>query len=345
MPANISVRDGKASFMGVREPAWHGLGTVLNRPATAAEALSAANLDWQVVKQPLFAGEDEKRPISDYFAVVREDAKKRDTTVLGIVGSDYTPLQNRDAFQFFDPLVGENAAVYHTAGALGKGERVWIQAKLPGYIRVVGDDITNKFLLLSNIHGGRGAVEIKFTPIRVVCQNTLTMALWQGPALRIAHTWDVRERLLIAANRITMRFDEIASVFGEMAKVQMNKERMSEYLRAVFPDPPQGWSFAHNLPELLQARRDREAAEYLAETGRGTEIKGVKGTLWAAYNGVAEYIDYFRFDQAEPERRLREIWFGDGYLAKARAYWIAEQKLKIWVDRSVNSRDCVYSLA
>jgi Domain of unknown function (DUF932) len=92
--------------------------------------------------------------------------------------------------------------VYHTAGALGNGERVWILAKLPDDIRVIGDDIANKYLLLSNRHDGYSAVQIKFTPIRVACQNTLTMALSQGPTLRVPHTKDVHQRLRIAANML-----------------------------------------------------------------------------------------------------------------------------------------------
>lgn len=129
MPANINECDGHAAVMVVGEPAWHRLGTVLDHPATAAEALAAAHLDWRVIKQPLFAGNDARRAVSNYFAIVREDEwKQNKTTVLGIVGKDYTPLQNREAFDFFDPIVGEGAAIYHTAGALGEGERVWILA-------------------------------------------------------------------------------------------------------------------------------------------------------------------------------------------------------------------------
>src|SRR5205807_7988364 len=127
------------------------LGTVRWRPAGAAVGIDAANLGWSVVKKPLFAGANEYRRVPDYFSMVREDDwNSNKSTILGIVSKGYTPLQNREAFTFFDPIIGQNAAVYHTAGALGKGERVWILSKLPGEIRVIGDDITHKYLLLSN---------------------------------------------------------------------------------------------------------------------------------------------------------------------------------------------------
>jgi phage/plasmid-like protein (TIGR03299 family) len=332
MPANINERDGQAAVMVVREPAWHNLGKVLDHPATAAEAISSAKLDWSVIKQPLFAGSDELRGVSDYFAVVREDDWKKDkTTVLGIVGKDYTPLQNLEAFQFFDPIVGEKEAVYHTAGALGEGERVWILAKLPSDIRVIGDDITHKYLLLSNSHDGNSAVQIKFTPIRVVCENTLTLALREGPTLRIPHTKDVRERLRMAANllnAIKIRFSEIEGVFGRMAKVRMNEQRLTRYFAGVFPDPNGGGDEERYERALLQAQRDRAAAEYRAEMGKGTDLAGVRGTLWAAYNGVTEYIDYERFSNSTAGRQVNAIWFGEGYSAKARAYKVAEQELK-----------------
>jgi phage/plasmid-like protein (TIGR03299 family) len=333
MPANLNERNGQTAVMVVGEPAWHQLGQVLDQPATAAEAISAAKLDWNVIKQPLFAGSEEHLRIPARFAVVREDDwKNKKATVLGLVGKDYMPLQNRQAFEFFDPIVGEKAAVYRTAGALGEGERVWILAKLPGDIRVIGDDIAHKYLLLSNSHDGNSAVQIKFTPIRVVCENTLTMALRDGPTLRIPHTKDVRERLRVAANLlngIKVRFSEIEGVFGKMAEAPMVEGRLSRYFQGVFPDPRRGSDDERYERALVQAQRDRAGAEYRAEMGKGMDLPGVRGTLWAAYNGVTEYIDYDRFGGSTPSRQLNAIWFGDGYSAKVRAYRVAEQQLKV----------------
>jgi phage/plasmid-like protein (TIGR03299 family) len=330
MPHNISQQNGEAEIMVVGEPAWHRLGTVLNKPATAEQAIQAAHLDWEVIKQPLFAGVSEHYSVTGYYTIVRGDdwGKKKKATVLGIVGEDYTPVQNREAFRFFDPIVGEKAAIYHTAGALGNGERVWILAKLPDEIRVIGDDITEKYLLLSNSHDGNSAIQIKFTPIRVVCQNTLTMALSQGPTLRVPHTRDVQERLRIAAsmlNAVKVRYSELEGVFRKMTSVQMRGDKLQHYLVQVFPDPRRKADEARYESALEQARTDRAGAEYLFEMGKGNQQRGVVGTLWAAYNGVAEYIDYRRYAKATEKRQVEAIWFGDGYSVKARAYTAAEK--------------------
>lgn len=328
--------DGKASMMYAGKEPWHGLGTKLEKPATAEEAIWAGKLDWAVEKQPLFAvgvnsagNGSVALAIPDKFAVVRRDKwGERNCPVLGIVGADYTPLQNREAFSFFDAIVDQGAAIYHTAGALGKGERVWIIAKLPSDIQVVEGDIANKFLLLSNSHDGNSSVQIKFTPIRVVCQNTLTMALSQGPTIRVPHTRDLHERLKNAEKALGLihnRFGQIEKSFQGMAQVKMNEERVKEYLNLVLPNPrsPEGEQGRN------RAEQDRIAAEHYYKNGRGNRMKGVSETLWAAYNGVTEYIDHRQSKQTR-DRRLNSIWFGDGYLVKARAFKVAEEKIKPW---------------
>jgi hypothetical protein len=131
------------------EVPWHKLGTRLDHPATAEEAIQAAGLDYTVAKRPMKAIIHGHRysDVPDHFATVRMDTGD----VLGVVGNRYQPIQNQTALSFFDPLVGADEAVYETAGALGKGERIWILAKLPGYIKVRGKDIVNKYLLLDYV--------------------------------------------------------------------------------------------------------------------------------------------------------------------------------------------------
>lgn len=326
MAHNLLIQNGQASMFYINEVPWHGLGIKLNKPATAQEAITAANLEWQVIKLPLSAG-SKHIPVPDKFAIVRKTGSlvQKTDPVLGVVGKDYTPLQNRDAFKFFDPIVGQNAAIYHTAGALGNGERVWILAKLPGHIRVVGDDISEKYLLLSNSHDGKSSVQIKFTPVRVVCQNTLTMALNDGQAFRVVHHADIHEKLEQAHKMLGLihdQFDSMEQTFQQMSRVKMNSNRLTEYLATVYPD-----SQEPNKMELVQ--RDRNWSEYFFDQGRGNRLPGVAGTLWAAFNGVTEWLDHRKSRQNE-NQRLASSWFGGSYQTKARAYSVAMDKMAGW---------------
>ena len=330
MAHELEIRNGEASMFYVRDAPWHGLGQKLDGPATAAEAIKAARMDWTVRKIPLHASDGKiELTLPDKYAVVRADLwGQPGCRALGIVGRDYRPLQNRDAFAFFDPIVGQSAAIYHTAGVLGDGERVWILAKLPKEIRVVGDDIAEKYLLLSNSHDGQSSVQMKFTPIRVVCQNTLTMALSQGPTVRAAHMPNLEQRLQVARRLLGLienRFEKIGDAFREMVKVQMNGGRLAEYLGLVFPDPKD----PENEKAVARVNQDRAWATYFFDQGKGNRVAGVQGTLWAAYNGVAELVDHRQTTQND-EWRLRAVWFGTGYSVKARAFSVATAKKAAW---------------
>jgi phage/plasmid-like protein (TIGR03299 family) len=254
-------------------------------------------------------------------------ARIRKQPVLGIVGDDYTPLQNTEAFTFFDPIVGDNAAIYHTAGALGNGERIWVLAKLPVQIRVVGEDVSEKYLLLANSHDGKSCVQIKFTPVRVVCQNTLTLALNSGDCLRVLHNPDVQIRLREASKVlgiVNTRFDNLEQSFQAMTRVAMNANRLSDYLHLVYPEEED---------EVAQVRvqRDRQWSEYFFDQGRGNKLPGVQGSLWAAFNGVTEWVDH-RKTRQNPHQRLTSTWFGDNYRIKARAFRVAEEKMEAWLN-------------
>jgi phage/plasmid-like protein (TIGR03299 family) len=328
MSANLLIQNGEASMFYIDEVPWHGLGTKLDKPATAQEAITAAKLDWPVVKLPLFAGSI-RIPVPDRFAVVRKTGNliARTDPVLGVVSNEYAPLQNREAFAFFDPIVDQDAAIYHTAGALGQGERVWILAKLPGHIRVVGDDITEKYLLLSNSHDGKSSVQIKFTPVRVVCQNTLTLALNDGPVCRVIHHADIHDKLKQAHEMlgiITERFDEMERSFQAMSRVQVNRQRLGEYLATVYSD-----SKEPDRQELVQ--RDRNWSEYFFDQGRGNQLQGVAGSLWAAFNGVTEWQDH-RQTRQNSNQRLHSAWFGKSSRTKARAFSVAQDKIQAWLN-------------
>lgn len=264
--------DGKAEMMYVGDMPWHGLGTRLTEPPTAAEAILAARLDWRVVKKQLYVGE-EHRPLPGQYAIVREDRWNRsEDGLFGTVSQAYTPLQNVDAFGFFDPIVSTGAAFYESAGALRKGERVWVMARLRNDFEITKDDTIARFLLLSNTHDGTGSVQVKFTPVRVVCKNTLVEALGRGPSIRIAHTRDMRFRLQDAADEvlaaIQRHFDQLGKRFRAMLQVQIVEAHLRSYLAAVFPEPARGKDEKRYQKALAQMRRDREESARLFTAGK-----------------------------------------------------------------------------
>jgi len=331
MAHNLEIRNGEASMFYVNEPPWHKLGRKLAAPATAEEAIQAAKLDWEVAKVPLYAaGNARMLPVQGKFGIVRKDKwGSDDCTVLGVVGEQYTPLQNREAFTFFDPIVGQGAAVYHTAGVLGAGERIWILAKLPDSITVKNGDITDKFLLLSNSHDGESAVQVKFTPIRVVCENTLTMALGKGKTIRVAHTKNVQQRLKEAQRLLGIIRDEFAEIekdFNKMAEIEMDDDRLGVYFGLVFPDPVD----PDDRRGAERAAKQRSWARRFFANGKGNRDHGIEGTLWAAYNGVTEFIDHRKTQQSD-EGKLSSLWFGNGCSIKARAYRMAKEKMEGWL--------------
>src|SRR5947207_1772295 len=320
MAHQLPADNGRASRMYAGDVPWHGLGTHLNKPATADEAIVAARLDWEVIKRPrarrILSGPAQS---NQNLALVRNDRSGAfDGAVLGYVDESYTPLQNREAFEFFDPIVGTDAAVYETAGALGSGERVWILARLPRDLRVAGDDLVAPYLLLANCHGGNGGVELRFTPVRVVCGNTLSLALHLSRGLRLEHTPDLHARLQQAAwnlDEIKRQYARIENVFTAMARLPMTGGRLAAFLSGVFPLAPG----SRDGTPRRQVSQMRDSAVRLFETGRGNDAPPVRGTLWAAYNGVTELADY-HLESESPDTRLHSIWFGGAAELKICAY-------------------------
>ena len=170
MGHELATINGRTSMMYTAETPWHGLGYRLDAPATARDTIQAAGLDFDVTLSSMTTTDGIAIPSRK--AVVRTDSND----ILGVVGNSYVPVQNRQAFGFLDAIAAEGSIRYHTAGALRKGERIWLLGKLSGQIRVKGsDDLTEKYLLLSNSHDGSSALRVFFTPLRVVCANTLAV--------------------------------------------------------------------------------------------------------------------------------------------------------------------------
>ena len=329
MGHNLNETNGQVAMMYVGEVPWHKLGTKLDHPATAQEAIESAGLGFTVEKLSLKT-ETLDLPVESHFATVRDDTKQ----VLGVVGSRYVPIQNREAFSTFDALVGEDEAIYHTAGALGKGERIWLLAKLPDYIRVRGNDLVEKFLLLTNSHDGSSVVRVKLTPVRVVCENTLSLALSGAEQeVHIRHTAHASDRMKEAHEILGLTnklYQELDNIFNQMSNIRIDGRVLTDYIKKVFPDPPTN-GHSHRKNSI------REKVFELAHTGKGADLS--LGTLWGAYNAVTEYVDYYRQLTADDSTRLRSIWFGSGERIKKHAFKLALDMINGGVKTGVIKHD------
>jgi phage/plasmid-like protein (TIGR03299 family) len=299
---------------------WHRLGVHLQQPFTAQEAIEAAGLGYDVALRPLLTADG--TPVPMRKAVIRTDSGE----ALGVVGKAYVPVQNRDAFEFLDAVVADGGLRYHTAGALGHGERIWLLAKLPGSIRVNDtDDFVNKFLLLSNTHDGTTALRVFFTPIRVVCANTLNLAERRNvdQGIAIAHKGDLSTKIDQARQVLGLAsrfFNEAEAKINLLASHEPTPAQLERYFESVMPNPEGS--------DPTRAKNIREAFHRIFETGIGLDMPGVKNTTWAAYNAVTEWVDHHRPTRAKtPEartsRRLQSSWFGSGASLKSRSWELA----------------------
>ena len=294
--------------------AWHGIGTVVESEKTAKEAVTLAKLDYNVNMVNLFAGQEYQK-LDNHRAIIREDSKD----VLGITTKKYKIVQNANAFSFFDVVVGEGQAIYHSAGALGKGERIWILAKLNGDITVSKDDIVQKYLCLTNSHDGKSSLRMYFTPVRVVCQNTLNMSMADAKnGISIRHTGNIQYKVNEARRVLGISIDyykQFEQIIMQMENKQLQVEELNKYFDAVLKI---------NDEEKTSTRKDNQKNDLLSlfERGQG-QTEGNKHSLWKAYNAVTEYTDHYRTVkniEKDSSNKLSSIWFGSGAKLKEKAY-------------------------
>jgi phage/plasmid-like protein (TIGR03299 family) len=291
------------SMFYVGETPWHGLGNKLTSAPTVEEAIKQAGLDWAVHTRPIFLADGREVPA---MATVRAT----DGTILGVVGQRYQPLQNKDAFQWFDPLVSNGLVDLETAGSLNDGKRVWILARITqgSDLGIVGEDVIRKFILLSNSHDGTLAVRVGFVPIRVVCANTLAMAHdnAQSTLIRLKHSKAIvknLEGLREIINVANQSFEATAEQFRLLASKQINVKDLHNYVKVVL-----GHEKTEDADLSSRAENSIQNVIQLFETGRGNTLPGVKGTVWAAYNAVTEYLTHDANDNAD--KRYNSLWFG-----------------------------------
>ena len=320
MGHELSTLNGRTAMMYVGEVPWHGTGTKLDAPATALEAIEVAGLDYDVTLSDLTTSEG--IPVPSRKAVVRTDTND----VLGVVGNSYVPVQNCQAFGFLDAIAAEGGIRYHTAGALRRGERIWLLGKLPGSIRVKNsEDVTEKYLLLSNSHDGASALRVFFTPIRVCCANTLAMADRNGKTegIAIRHQGNLPAKVREAQEVLGLArryYDDLEIRLDFLAGHQPTAVQLGRYYEALYPDPADGSS--------TRARNVRDTLYNLFERGKGQEIPAIRHSSWAAFNAVTEFVDHHRSsrgrtDHERGSNRLDSAWFGSGNRLKQHAFRLA----------------------
>ena len=214
-----------------REKPWHGLGTMVAEAPNSKDALRLAGLNWKVLQEPVYTENEEL--IQGYKANVRDTDRK----VLGVVTDRYKVIQNEEAFAFTDTLLGEGIR-YETAGSLQEGRRVWMLARLPREF-IIGGERISPYMVFSNTHDGSGAVKTALTPIRVVCNNTLNLALRTAKrSWSMIHTGDISGKIEEAKNTLLLA-DEYMTALGQefenLRKIKLSEKQVLDYIKILLP--------------------------------------------------------------------------------------------------------------
>lgn len=349
---NFNVRLNRHAFVSVKEKPWHNLGVVVENKMTSSECIQLAGLDFNVVKVPNYA--DVRSHLADIGKAVKftempdsmvicgRDLKTRflnnpksfstirtDTyDILGTVGSDYHVVDNREAFDFFDGIVGSGAAIYETAGALGNGETIFITAKIPKLLSFGGgEDTVERYLVLSNTHDGSRSLEAFITNVRVVCNNTLAVARSSAACrFRIRHTKNANSRIeearqilgieeklinafaMNAAAMIDFKVTEDDAKYI-IAKTMMNAPEIERVVRG------------ESVEKVVSTRKFNQMTEIMGHVllSPGANLPTAKGTLWGVYNGFASYHQNGR-DFKSNSDKTNSLFYGDAYNKITSAY-------------------------
>lgn len=281
MAANIET------MFYVREKPWHGLGTRVITAPTSKEALGLAGLDWQVVQEPIYTETEEL--IEGYKANVRDS----DRRVLGVVTDRYKVIQNEEAFAFTDELLGEGVR-YETAGSLQGGKKVWLLAHMPHEYIISGERIS-PYLVFSNTHDGSGAIKVALTPIRVVCNNTLNLALSTAKrSWSMIHTGDIKEKMQEAKNTLFMAekyMDALGKEFEALKLKSLTDEKVLAYIKELLPIEDN--ATPQQIRNIKRLQEDMQIRYFEAP-----DLVGLGKNAYRFVNAVSDFATH-----AEPLRR------------------------------------------
>lgn len=347
----------------VQRRAWDGLSTQTKGLKTAAEVIAASNLGWAVTKEPIFVPNSDNSGhvvVPGQYATIRDD--NRD--VLGIVGDNYTILQNSEAFAMFDAVAERGEAIYDTAGALRGGSVVWMLAQIPGLMHVgSGDDALEKFLLISNTFDGSGAVNVALTNIRVICQNTLTAALREagkrGNKFSIKHSGQLADKVAEATKAMGLanrKFLEMEESFNAMLNYRFSDLDAKLFVERVIAPPKSAKgknkidSSILVLPPGVDTNTDSEANAEEKETKDKRAVRDImeiyhsdldsyntkedEHSLWRAVNAVTAWTSHHRTyksqertQNSKEDNKLFSVLFGQSADMGERAMLEAQRML------------------
>ena len=300
MSHELEMVNGQASMAYVETDGtpWHNLGVPVRNDMTPNQMMKAANLDWRVEKKDMFIDSGTKIPGRQ--ALVRST----DDSIMDIVGKDWNPVQNVDAFEFFSEYVLAGDMEMNTAGSLFNGSKIWALAKVKESFDVLPGDQIDSYLLFSNPHQYGKSIDVRFTPIRVVCNNTLSMSLAgkDQTAVKINHRNEfnpdmVKEQLGIASSKFA-QYKEVAQF---LASKKFSVDSMIEFYADVFPHA------SRTKPtDVHQLSKPAKGCYEVLDTQPGAEH--AEGSFWQLVNSVTYYTDH----QAgrNTDNRLNSAWFG-----------------------------------
>jgi phage/plasmid-like protein (TIGR03299 family) len=312
MAHNIEFVNGKAQMAYAGDTPWHGLGVKVPADLTPTQMLEAAGLDWTVSKAPAFAMVADEPVAIGQSALVRS----MDNAILDVVSDDWNPVQNEEAFDFFNEFVAAGDMEMHTAGSLQDGKIVWGLAKIKESFELFKGDKIDSYLLFSNFHKYGHSTDVRFTPIRVVCNNTLTLSLNSKVErmAKISHRkvfepTAVKEMLGIATDKLA-KYKDMASFLGSK---KAKEENIVEYFTRVFPVS------GSNETKKKEVSKSAQLAMDILHTQPGAEF--AEGTWWQPFNAVTFLTDHLAGRSADS--RLTSAWYGSNKGVKTRALELA----------------------
>lgn len=311
MAHEIEMVNGVAQMAYAGELPWHGLGSQVSDDISTDGMMEAAGLDWSVTKQPMYYMDDlgEMGEVPGKSALVRSS----DNKVMDIVGSDWNPVQNAEAFEFFREFVDSGDMKMHTAGSLKGGKMVWALAKVNDGFTIKtaqGEDSVESYLLFSNPHQYGKSIDVRFTPIRVVCNNTLTLSLNQNvdQYVRMGHQRPFNaEDAMATLGMAHQKLETYKEAAEYLCQKSYTSEQMVDYFNQVFPSA-----------SSRDSNKSREAQEVM-HTQAGANLG--EGTFWQLFNTVTYMTDHTL--GRNNDTRLQSSWYGQNQNVKKKALELA----------------------